>query len=357
MAMTNDENNGPRFQGSVRGIGGEPNPDATSEEGIEVSPGDEARKSLDRSVAACGDGEQCCSSCGCSSPPSAACPTGTCGFGRFLFALCFLASLALNGYLAYQLRFERLVNREQAARSWLKEQRHVLLVPEPSTRAITSVHFQNRDVDDVVLGRTGELFRLSSIHLGETNITDEQLKHVSGLSHLASLVLSDTGISDKGLPHLSRLGNLQNLYLPGTKVTNEGLKTLAKLPKLAVLDVSNTAVNGDGLANLANVSTLQWLLISGNDITDESLEHLKSLPGLKRLTINNTAVTEKGKTALLKANPNLAIDHSMNVDPPKDESPDSDETSAGPSSEDDAAVHSDGDERGAEAPAEEKPRD
>ncbi len=250
-------------------------------------------------------------SCSCPPVPVEPCAAGTCGCGRYVFALCLLASLALNGYLAYQLRFERLVTREQAARIWLKQQHNVLLVPEPSTRAITSVHFQGRELDDQMLERTADLFRLSSIHLGETNITDEQLRYISGLSHLASLVLSDTKISNEGLPSLAGLKKLEFIHLPGTEITNEGLKMLVAIPNLKMLDLSRTAVNDEGLKYLQAARNLEWVLLTGNHITDAGLEHLKSLPNLKRLTLNNTRVTIKGKSALMKANPKLAIDHLM----------------------------------------------
>ena len=253
-------------------------------------------------------------------PPSGeSCQAGKCDFGRALVLLCLLASLGFNAYLAYQLRTERLIKNEQISRIWLKDQRDVLLVPEPTTKAVTSAHFQARDLDQQMLERTAELFRLSSIHLGETNITDEQLKYLSGLSYLASLVLSDTNVSDEGLPYLNSLGSLEVLHLPGTKITNEGLKTIAALPNLKVLDVSRTAVDNEGLKHLQRATKLEWLLLSDTDITDEGLKHLTPMKQLKRLTLNNTSVTKDGESALRKANPNLAIDHLMDKKPePKD---------------------------------------
>jgi hypothetical protein len=196
---------------------------------------------------------------------------------------------------------------EQEAREELTK-RGALVIAEPGSRAVSSVNFPDKDVDDETLALLEPLYRLTSLNLGGANMSDEQMKHLAGLSSLASLVLSNTPITDDGLAHLDKLRQLEVIHLRNTAVSDTGLAHLGALTEMKIIDISRTKVTDEGLRHLTGLKKLSWLLIQDLPITDAGLEHLHELKNLKELTLTGTDATPDGIAAIRKAIPGLAID-------------------------------------------------
>ncbi len=233
----------------------------------------------------------CCCLGGSSGKPG----TSAARIAVMLLAVLLVAAAVAGGYWGVTMLSDssRTVT-ETAAREALAEQK-VLMVTEPGTKHVTSIHFQSRDLDQGQLENLAALYRIGSIHLGGTNITDDQLQYLANLDHLASLVSERHGRHRRGAqtpPEGS--ADLEALHLTDTAVSDAGLVHLRAIGSLTVLDLSHTKVTDKGLDQLLPLANLRWLLLSGNDVTDEGLETLTAMTGLGRLTVTGTKVTPEG---------------------------------------------------------------
>ncbi|MHC4179412.1 MAG: hypothetical protein ACYSWU_18015, partial [Planctomycetota bacterium] len=95
--------------------------------------------------------------------------------------------------------------------------RGVLVTAELPDRRVTTVNFQDVEVDDENMQHVAALFRIGTINLADTKVTDKQLRHLSGLSTMTSLVLGGTPVGDAGMAHIRDLPVLASLHLPNTK--------------------------------------------------------------------------------------------------------------------------------------------
>lgn len=196
---------------------------------------------------------------------------------------------------------------EQAARMELTN-RGALVIAEPGSRAVSSVSFPKKEIDDEALQLLKPLFRLTSLNLGGTNISDEQLKDVGSLRSLVSLVLSNAAVTDEGLAHLRGLRKLEVIHLCNTKITDAGLAHLTGFSEMKIIDVSKTGISDEGLEHLSGLHKLSWLLIRDVPVTDAGLEHLHGMKNLKELTLPGTRVTADGISSLCEAVPGLKVD-------------------------------------------------
>ncbi|MBN2023716.1 MAG: hypothetical protein JW809_13095 [Pirellulales bacterium] len=213
--------------------------------------------------------------------------------------------------------FEGAAREAEAKAAARLLEKGVLLILAPDDKSFapgapkypSSVHLQNKDVDDETVELIGDCFHLTSVHFGETNLNDKQMEQLARLPDLTSIVISNTQVTDEGLRRLAGLRRLESLMATHTNITDAGLAHLEGIGSLAILDLSYTRVTDAGMKHLLPLDRLSWLLLQGTALTDDGLRQLKGMKKLGRLTILGTRVTPEGVKELTDALPQLTVEH------------------------------------------------
>ena len=120
---------------------------------------------------------------------------------------------------------------------------------------------ENRNADDVLLGRLHgfpELRRLELVHCG---ITDEGLRRLPILASLETLDLSYSSVTDDGMPYLGRLKSLKSLELGHTRVNGRGFHRLSRLEHLQVLNLTLTPIRDEALSKIGLMEGLEYVSV------------------------------------------------------------------------------------------------
>jgi hypothetical protein len=187
---------------------------------------------------------------------------------------------------------------------------------------LTTLSFQNTQVDDAAVAALGPLKSLESLNIAICPVTDAAIPLIvkyptlhrfyissnkkltgRGFDKLASMKsleminLHYTGIDDEGLRQIAMLPAIHQLELGHGEYTDKGIEYLGTITRLKRIQCASKSATPAGLAPLAKLVNMEQLFIFDNLATDESVPFVVNLPKLYFLSLYGP-ITDKSADAL-----------------------------------------------------------
>ncbi|MGM0488884.1 MAG: protein kinase domain-containing protein [Planctomycetota bacterium] len=152
---------------------------------------------------------------------------------------------------------------------------------------------------------------IEELDLAFTRIGNSGLARIASLPGLRVLDLAGTRVSDQGIEQLSECKKLQELNLAGTSISPDCCTLLAKFMGLRKLNLDHQMLDAEAVEVLTELPQIRELSLQYADTSDELIPRIAEMPALERVSLVGTALTKAELTALMKAAPQLDVEHSI----------------------------------------------